>query len=85
MPGENVGETEKKGQATSVGSKLPLDRKHLNVLWNHINKPSYQRERPNSQRKCHILKKDFFSALYEPNYFYERKVSKNRWQTLYVL
>jgi len=76
MLGKSVGETGKKGQATSVGSKLPLDRKHLNVLWNHINKPSYQKDRPNSQRKCHIFKKDFFQLYMNQIIFMKEKYPK---------
>ena len=56
-----------------MGSKLPLDRKHLNVIFNHINKPSYQKERPFSRRKCFVTKKDFFQ-LYMNQILYMKEM-----------
>ena len=73
MLGKKDGATEKRGQGISVGSKLPLDRKHLNVIFNNINKPSYQRLRPNSNRRCFVTKKDFFQ-IYMNQILYMREM-----------
>tara|TARA_R100000008_G_C3565011_1_gene158590 strand:+ start:534 stop:1001 length:468 start_codon:yes stop_codon:yes gene_type:complete len=46
-----------------MGAKLPQDRKMLNVLWNHINKPSYYKARSHTARECTLDKRDFYQLF----------------------
>jgi hypothetical protein len=52
-----------KNRRNNMGSKVPLDRKHLNVLWNHINKPSYHKGRAHTARNCEVDKMTFYQLF----------------------
>jgi len=39
---------------------FPSDRKFINVVWNYIHKPSYQKNRPHLARKCLVDKLTFY-------------------------
>jgi len=54
-------------------SKLPLDRKHLNVLWNHFAKPSYRKRRPHTHRQCIVDKQQYFQLYMNQIIFMKEK------------
>ena len=42
---------------------LPSDRKFLNIIWNHMHKPSYQKLRPHLARNCDVSKITFYQLF----------------------
>ena len=48
---------------SSMGAKVPPDRKLLNVLWGGIHRPSYQQKRPHAARKCAVSKMVFYQLF----------------------
>ena len=47
----------------SMPAKVPPDRKLLNILWGGIHKPSYQKKKPHSARKCEVSKMVFYQLF----------------------
>ena len=48
---------------SSMGARVPPDRKLLNMLWGGIHRPSYQQRRPHLTRKCVVDKITFYQLF----------------------
>ena len=46
-----------------MGARVPAGRKHLNVLWGGITRPSYQLKKPHAARKCEVSKLAFYQLF----------------------
>ena len=48
---------------SSMGARVPADRKLLNILWGGIHRPSYQLKKPNAARQCKVSKIVFYQLF----------------------